>query len=50
MVKWGDVCTFRFLYSDGQVARPGDGPGGIQKAKNAKNDRNHPGLPSILML
>ena len=49
MVKWVDVCTFGFLYSDGPVARPGDGPGRVQKDKSAKNERNQPGLPSIVM-
>ena len=29
LVKRGDVCTFGFLYSDGPVARPGDGPGRV---------------------
>ena len=47
MVKWGDVCTFGFLFLDGPVARPGYEPGRIQKAKSATNERNHPGLPSI---
>ena len=32
------------------VAGPDDGPGGVQKSKSAKNDRNHPGLPSISMI
>ena len=40
---------FHFLYSDGPVARPGDGPGGVWKAKSAKNGRNHPGLPRMMM-
>ena len=52
LVKRVDVCTFSFLYSDGSVARPGDGPGGegvVQKGKSAKNGRNQPVLPSIVM-
>ena len=49
MVKRVDVCTFGFLYSAGQVARPVDGPGRIPKAKSAKNERNQPGLPSVVM-
>ena len=47
MAICGDVSTFGFLYSVGQVARPGDGPGGVQKAKSAKNDRNHRALPLL---
>ena len=50
MVKRVDVCTFGFLYSAGQVARPVDGPGRIPKAKSAKNERNQPGLPSVVMM
>ena len=42
VVKRVDVCTFGFLYSDGLVARPGNGPGGVQKAKSAKKDGINP--------
>ena len=49
MVKQVDVCTFGFLYSAGPVARSGDGPERIQKAKSAKNGRNQHGLPSVVM-
>ena len=47
MVKLGDVCTFVFLYSGSQVASPSGRAGGIQKAKSAKNNWNHPRLPSV---
>ena len=41
--NFGDVCTLGFLYSDGQVAGPGGGPGGVQKAKSAKSEEDdHP--------
>ena len=50
MVKRGDVCTFGFLYSGGPVAGPGDGPGGVQKAKSAKNDRNHRASKALFMI
>ena len=33
----GEVYFLGFLYSAGQVARPSDGPGCVQKAKSAKN-------------
>ena len=36
MVNSGDVCTFGFLSSVGQIARPGDRPSGIQKLKVQK--------------
>ena len=49
MVKWGEVCTFGFMYVGGPVARPGDGLGGVQKAKSAKNGRNHSGLSSMVI-
>ena len=42
MVKWGDVCTFGFLYSAGPVGRPGDGSGGVQKAKSRKKRTESP--------
>ena len=44
MAIFGDVCTYGILYSDGQVARSGDRPGGVQKAKSAKSYRNHRAL------
>ena len=49
MAIFGDVCTCAILYSVGQVARPGDGPGPVQKAISAKNDRNHRALPPLAM-
>ena len=49
MVNCGDVCTYGFLYSAGQVVGPGNRPASVQKAKSAKNDRNHRRLPPIEM-
>ena len=40
------VCTFGFLYSVGQLARPGDGPGGVQKAISRKWPKS-PGFASL---
>ena len=44
MVNLGDVSTFGFLFSGGQVARPGGSSCKlycIRKAISAKNDWNH---------
>ena len=48
----GDVCTFGFLYSDGQFARPGGRRckfHSVQKAESVKKDRNHRALPGLII-
>ena len=50
MAKLGDVCTFRFPYLAGQVARSSGQVGGMQKAKSVKNNLNLPELPSLLII
>ena len=44
---FGDVCTYGFLYSVGQVAGPGIGPGSVHKDIKCKKSPKSPAFVTL---